>query len=269
MIREEPAPRRQPTKRAVSRSENDPPDLTNLERLAATIHVVPRNLELYRAAMTHRSAAGVSYPGTDKPAEESNERLEFLGDAVLGAVAAEVLYRRFPDESEGVLTRRRSAIVRTEQLATWASELSLDRFMYLAPGERASESGRDRILAGAYEALVGAIFLDRGLNAARTFINHQLRRDIEAIVLESATSNPKGRLQELTQDLHRRAPVYRTLKADGPPHARHFTVEVSFEGKPLAEGEGSSKRAAEEAAADAALQVIYLEGPAVLTARLR
>ncbi len=269
MTREVAGKRQQNANQAAARSENDSPVLTNPERLASAIQVVPRNLELYRAALTHRSAAGVSYPGVDRPSEESNERLEFLGDAVLGAVATEVLYRRFPGESEGVLTRRRSAIVRTEQLATWAGELSLDQFMYLAPGERASESGRDRILAGAYEALVGALFLDRGMNAARTFINRQLRRDIDAIVLVSASSNPKGRLQEVTQDLHRRAPVYRTLKAEGPPHARHFTVEVSFEGKPLAEGTGSSKRAAEEAAAASALEVIGLEGPGILTARLR
>lgn len=245
-------------------ASKQPPDLSNPERLTHFLGIKPRDLELYRTALTHRSAAGVAYSGADRPAVESNERLEFLGDAVLGSIAAEVLYQRFPYEPEGVLTRRRSAIVRTEQLAAWAGELGLDAYLYLAPGERASESGRDRILAGAFEALVGAMYLDRGLSVTRKFINKQLRRDIDGILLGAATANPKGRLQELTQNLFRRAPVYRTMNAEGPPHARHFTVEVRFNGIPLAEGTGSSKRAAEESAASAALDRIASEGVALL-----
>jgi len=229
-----------------------------------TIDIEARDLELYRVALTHRSAAGFSFAAPDQPARESNERLEFLGDAVLGSIAAEELYRRFPEEPEGVLTRRRSAIVRTEQLAAWAMELRLGDYLYLAPGERASESGRDRILAGAYEALIGAIYLDRGLSVARKFINQQLRRDIDGIVLGAVTANPKGRLQELTQDLFRRAPIYRTMHVEGPPHARHFTVEVRFDGRRLADGSGPSKRAAEESAASAALERIGDEGTVLL-----
>ena len=132
-----------------------------LAALGNAAAAVLKDLEVYRIALTHRSAAGIGFPA-DKPALESNERLEFLGDALLGTFAAEELFRRFPEEPEGVLTRRRSALVRTEQLAAWAQEIGLDDFMYLAPGERASVSGRDRILAGAYEALIGAIYLDRG-----------------------------------------------------------------------------------------------------------
>jgi len=241
-----------------------PRELSNPERLTRFLRIKPRSLEFYRAALTHRSAAGVTYLGSDRPAAESNERLEFLGDAVLGSIAAEELFYRFPDEPEGGLTRRRSAIVRTEQLAAWAAELNLDAYLYLAPGERASESGRDRIMAGAFEALVGAIYLDRGLTVTRKFINKQLRRDIERIVLGAATANPKGRLQELTQNLFRRAPVYRTMNAEGPPHSRHFTVEVRFNGIPLAEGTGSSKRAAEESAASAALDRISRDGAELL-----
>jgi ribonuclease-3 len=241
-----------------------PQELSNPERLTQLLDIRPRNLELYRTALTHRSAAGVAFPDTDLPAEDTNERLEFLGDAVLGLIAAQELFQRFPGEPEGVLTRRRSAIVRTEQLAVWATELGLDAYLYMAPGERASESGRDRILAGGFEALVGAIYLDRGLSVARTFINKRLRRDIEGILLGAAVANPKGRLQELTQNLFRRAPVYRTMQAEGPPHARHFTVEVRFNGITLAEGTGSSKRSAEEAAAQAALERITEEGEALL-----
>ena len=241
-----------------------PPKPTNPERLTRFLGITPRNLDLYRSALTHRSAAGVAFSDADRPATESNERLEFLGDAVLGLIAAQELFRRYPGEPEGVLTRRRSAIVRTEQLAAWATELELDTYLYMAPSERASESGRDRILAGAFEALIGAIYLDRGLSAARGFITERLRRDIDGILRDAATSNPKGRLQELTQNLFRRAPVYRTMHAEGPPHARNFTVEVRFNGIPLAEGTGASKRAAEEAAAHAALERITEEGEALL-----
>ncbi len=237
--------------------------LSNPARLLEHLNIRGKDLEVYRVALTHRSAAGVAFDG-DSPAQESNERLEFLGDALLGAIAAEELYRRYPDEPEGVLTRRRSAIVRTGQLAAWAQELELDRFLYLAPGERASVSGRDRILAGAYEALIGAIFLDRGISAARSYFNRQLRRDISAVLAGAATANPKGRLQELTQDHFRRAPAYRTVYAEGPAHARQFTVEVRFDGNVLAGGTGSSKRAAEEAAATAALELIEEHGIDVL-----
>ena len=146
---------------------------------------------------------------------ESNERLEFLGDAILGAIVSDEVYRRYPAEPEGALTRLRSSLVRSQQLADWGAEIELDRFLYLAPGERASESGRERILAGAFEALIGAIYLDRGLQATRSFINSRLKRDIERVVLGVATANPKGRLQELTQNHFRRAPVYRTLMTGG------------------------------------------------------
>jgi ribonuclease-3 len=233
---------------------------SNPERLLAAIGIAGRDLALYRAALTHRSAAGVIFSGSDRPAEESNERLEFLGDAILGAIVAEELYRLFPNEPEGGLTRRRSAAVRSQQLAIWATELALDDYLYMAPGERASESGRERILAGAFEALVGAIYLDQGWRATRAFINARLRRDIEHLAHGVAQSNPKGRLQELTQDHFRRAPVYRTSHAEGPAHARQFTVEVSFDGALLAAGQGSSKRGAEEAAAQAALERIAAEG---------
>lgn len=242
------------------------PAQSNPARLLAALNIEGRSIELYRTALTHRSAAGIAFID-DEPSAESNERLEFLGDALIGAYSADELYRRFPDEPEGILTRRRTAIVRTEQLAAWAQEIDLDAFMYLAPGERASASGRDRILAGAYEALIGAIYLDRGSRLAREFFTRQLRRDLATVLAGVESSNPKGRLQEITQDLFRRAPAYRTIDAQGPAHARHFTVEVRFDGEVLATGEGSSKRSAEEAAATAALAIIDAQGTGVLNSR--
>ncbi len=251
---------------APSSKRTATPAQSNPERLLAALQIEGRNIELYRTALTHRSAAGIAFTG-DYPSNEPNERLEFLGDALIGAYSADELYRRFPDEPEGILTRRRTAIVRTEQLAAWAQEIDLDDYMYLAPGERASVSGRDRILAGAYEALIGAIYLDRGSRIARAFFTHQLRRDLDTVLAGVETSNPKGRLQEITQNLFRRAPAYRTIDAQGPAHARNFTVEVRFDGGVLATGEGSSKRSAEEAAATAALTLIDDQGVGVLSPR--
>ncbi len=255
--------RSQPNADASRLGAPDSTQTSNPARLLAALDLTGRDLDIYRAALTHRSAAGVSF-GNDHPSNESNERLEFLGDALLGAFAAEELYRRYPEEPEGVLTRRRSALVRTEQLASWAQEIQLDSFMYLAPGERASVSGRDRILAGAYEALIGAIFLDRGVTVARSFFNRQLRRDMGRVLASVDSANPKGRLQELTQNLYQRAPSYRTIQAEGPAHERQFTVEVRFEGEVLATGTGSSKRSAEEAAASAALARIEDQGLDIL-----
>lgn len=253
-------PRKKPKQRTGGKST-----ASRHERLTSDLDLQARDLELYRTALTHRSFTRQRGPGGDQASNDSYERLEFLGDAVLGTIVTDALYRAYPDEPEGVLTRRRSGVVRTEQLAAWASELDLLDYLYLAPGERASESGRDRILAGAYEALIGAIYLDRGINAVRKFVNKQLKRDLNQIVEVAATSNPKGLLQEMTQDLHRRTPSYRTVETAGPPHDRTFTVEVRFRGRTIASGSGSTKRAAEEAAAKSALEIIENEGPGVLT----
>ena len=163
-----------------------------------------KDLELFRTSLTHRSAAGERWRSEiDGPSTTSNERLEFYGDAILGAVVAEYLYNRFPDATEGTLTRRRSALVRSEQLTAWARELKLEDYLYLAQSERIAEGGKDRLLAGAFEAMIGAIVIDQGVDYVITFIHDLLDRDVDRVLAGVKYANPKGQLQELTQNRHR------------------------------------------------------------------
>jgi ribonuclease III len=232
----------------------------NAARLARALHFRFRDLGLLRTALTHRSilhelaGAGIS---TAHPAALTNERLEFLGDAVLGAVAAEYLYNLDPDADEGQLTRRRVALVRAETLVRWAREIELGSYLYLGQGERPGPGSRDRMLAGAFEAVVGAVALDRGFGAARRFLLRLLERDAPEILARAeGAANPKGRLQELLQERYRRAPEYQTVSTQGPDHARTFVVEATFDEAVIGRGVGPSKRDAEQAAAAAALATL-------------
>lgn len=224
--------------------------------------------EIFRTALTHRSAAGEHWKDpNDGPSPISNERLEFYGDAILGAVVAEYLYRTYPDASEGVLTRRRSALVRAEQLTAWANELQLQDYLYLAQSERIAGAGRDRLLAGAFEAMIGAMAIDQGIEFVVAFIRQLLERDAARVLADVKFANPKGRLQELTQNRYQSAPTYHILSLEGPAHQRTFQVEVRFGDIPLATGVGSNKRAAEEQAAALALDRIRTEGVGILEGR--
>lgn len=236
------------------------------ERLATTLKLTFRDLDLLRLALTHRSVVHdiVAAGGNAATAAlRTNERLEFLGDAVLGAVAAEYLYALDPAADEGTLTRRRVALVRTETLVRWAREIDLGAHLFLGQGERPSAGARDRMLAGGFEALVGAIALDRGHAAARRFLRRFLAREAAAIVAETeGRTNPKGRLQELAQQRFGHPPAYRTAAALGPDHDRTFTVEVEVAGRLLGVGTGASKRDAQQAAAATALELLAAETPA-------
>jgi ribonuclease III len=232
----------------------------NPARLARALHFRFRDLGLLRTALTHRSilhevaSAGMS---TVSPAALTNERLEFLGDAVLGAVAAEYLYNLDPEADEGQLTRGRVALVRAETLVRWAREIDLGSYLYLGQGESPGPGSRDRMLAGAFEAVIGAVALDRGFGAARRFIMRLLERDAPRILASAeGAANPKGRLQELLQERYRRAPEYETVSTQGPDHARTFIVEARFDERALGRGVGPSKREAEQAAAAAALATL-------------
>lgn len=229
----------------------------NAARLARALRFRFRDLDLLRTALTHRSTLHeVASTGGDvaRAAAQTNERLEFLGDAMLGAVAAEYLYNLDPAADEGQLTRRRVALVRAETLVRWAREIDLGSYLYLGLGERPGPSARDRMLAGAFEAVIGAIALDRGFGAARKFLLRLLERDAPAILANAEdAANPKGRLQELLQERHRKGPRYQTVATEGPDHARTFVVEVRFGDHVLGRGSGPSKREAEQAAAAAAL----------------
>lgn len=206
------------------------------------------NLSLLTRGLTHRS-----YVNEHADSTEDNERLEFLGDAVLDFIAGEWVYHRFPEMSEGDLTKMRSALVRNDQLAAFARSLDLDKALRLGRGELASGGlGRDALLGSAFEAVVGALYLDAGLPAAEAFISPLFEAERESILYE--IYDPKSHLQEWAQSGKMGTPRYETVGATGPDHAKQFEVEVEVGSKVVGRGSGSSKRAAEQAAALNALE---------------
>ncbi|MFA5054731.1 MAG: ribonuclease III [Dehalococcoidia bacterium] len=224
-------------------------DITELKN---TLQVPFREPVLLQQALVHRS-----YLNENPDFElQSNERLEFLGDSMLGVVIAEKLYREHRDLPEGDLTKLRSALVRRETLARIARQrLKLDNYIYLGRGEE-SNSGRARqsILADALEAVIGAVFLDQGFDACRDLILRLYDGEIEKAADTVLNADFKSRLQEIVQSRCREVPEYRVISAEGPDHAREFIVEVLIGGRVLGKGKGSSKREAEQGAARAALE---------------
>lgn len=217
--------------------------------LRESLGVEPGDVALYEAALTHRSASG-----------RNNERLEFLGDAVLNLLAAELLYRRFPAAAEGDLSRLRSNLVSEGPLAQVAQSLSLGDELRLGSGELKSGGfRRDSILADALEALIGAVYLDRGIEAARELVERLAGPLLEALPSVDSLKDPKTRLQERLQSRALALPVYTVERVTGEPHAQHFSVlcEVASLGISTA-GEGSSRRRAEQDAAQRLLD--RLEG---------
>ncbi len=183
----------------------------------------------------------------------SNERLEFIGDAVLNFIVTEKLYEEFPKLTEGELTELRASLVCRDTLAELASSLKLGDWLLLGRGEEAN-GGRAKVsnLANAMEALVGALYLDRGLVKVRRFILRQLKPELEKIKTGKTTPNYKALVQELIQGQKRPTPVYRLVEATGPDHSKQFTAEVLVEGEALGRGTGRSKKIAESQAARAA-----------------
>jgi ribonuclease III len=184
------------------------------------------------------------------------QRLEFLGDAVLQLVITEYLFCHFQAEAEGQLTKLRSRLVSRDALRTHAAALDLGRYILLGRGEEAS-GGRERTstLADAFEALIGALYLDGGLEVAKNFILTQTRGDLAKLAEEPVDFNPKGDLQELLQSISPRSPLYELVSQSGPEHEKTFVSEVVWEGIVLGEGTGRSKKQAETAAALEALQL--------------
>src|SRR5438067_2731432 len=185
-----------------------------------------------------------------------NQRLEFLGDAVLQLVITEHLFQHFGAEAEGKLTKLRSRLVSRETLGTHAAALDLGRYLMMGRGEEAS-GGRQRIsaLADAFEALIGAVYLDSDLETARKFILAQARPDLDQLAEEPIDINPKGHLQELLQSISPRSPVYEVVSQSGPEHAKTFVVKAVWEGIVLGTGTGRNKKQAETAAAIEATQL--------------
>lgn len=245
-------------------SSNDRPPIWNDHRAvqaAAALEVEFHDLDLLQLALTHRSYLNEQGIEQLRAVHHSNERLEFLGDSILGMITAEFLYQRYPDLPEGTLTAYRTALVRTETLAEWARYYQIDAHLYLGRGESAEEGDiRDRILAGAFEAVVAAIYVDQGLPAIRDFLCALLEEDADEIISVGQETNYKGRLQELVQEWKRITPVYSTMSVTGPPHDRTFTVEVTVEDQQFGVGSGSSKRIAQQEAAQRALERLEAEG---------
>ena len=218
--------------------------------LEALLGVQFRSPDLLLAALTHPSFAN-EHPDDTAP---TNERLEFLGDAILGAIVAEELYLLFPQVQEGRLTEWRSALVCGPTLSRVATDLvGLGPWLRLGRGEEQT-GGREREgnLERAYEAIVGAIYLELGLDSARTFVRRTLGDEFEALARDPGVLNPKGTLQQLAQDSLGR-PEYVLVSQDGPEHDRQFTVEVYLQGELLGSGRAGTKQEAEKEAARQAL----------------
>jgi ribonuclease-3 len=229
----------------AGRGEVDFPKLVRLLR-----HSI-RNRDLFREALSHRSYLQV----IDDETAVSNERLEFLGDAVLNLVVAEYLFRRDQSAAEGDLTKSRSRLVNRKALTVYAREINLSDFLLMSPSaSQIPGRGMDTILADAFEAVIGAVYLDGGYRAAAQFIEHCLKRSIDEGLLDQEDENFKSRLLEQAQAGALGTPRYVTVNEQGPDHDRTFTIEVLIGSTPYGVGFGKNKKDAEQAAAEQALR---------------
>ncbi len=225
--------------------------MADLAVLQQTLGVSFNDPSLLEQALVHSSY--INENPTSAPV--SNERLEFLGDAILGLIIAEKLYNDLPHSTEGEMTRLRAALVRGKTLARMSKAIRLGDHLYLGKGEEAS-GGRHKPanLAGALEAVIAAIFLDQGLSATEDFILRLFNEELQETVSQGAEADYKSRLQELIQARKQQTPSYHVVETMGPDHDRTFTVEVIVDGTVLGTGSGKSKKLAETEAARSALE---------------
>lgn len=218
------------------------------ELLEEALEIHFQDPALLQLALTHRSYI-YETPGEG---QSSNERLEFLGDSILAFVSTDFIYRAFPDLTEGELTDVRAALVKTETLADFAREIQLGNFLLMGKGEQSSGGGK-RVLASAFEALLGAIYLDQGITAVQAFLLHRLEPMARNIVKKRLFKDDKSLFQELAQAHVGITPNYRLVSQEGPSHNREFTVEVMLGEEVAGMGHGRNKQAAEQEAAHVAL----------------
>ena len=229
-----------------------------LESFQQQIGVRFRDPGLLRQALTHRSFLGSN--GGDPSL--SNERIEFLGDAVLELAVIEFLYQAYPEDREGSLTKKKGLLVSRDVLAQCAERMELGKSVLLSDAERDSGGGaRASILADTFEAVIGAIHLDQGLEPARQFVRVRLLKHADAILEDQSLSNHKSQLQELVQARFKTHPRYRVVTESGPDHLKLFTIEVSVRGSLLGRGEGHNKKEAEQRAAWDALSRLQKQVP--------
>jgi ribonuclease-3 len=224
--------------------------MPDFELLATTLGLTFHNPDLLVEALTHRSYLNEhrEYQGNH------NERLEFLGDAVLELATTDFLFKKFPAKPEGELTSYRAALVNTISLAETAQTIGLNTFLLLSKGE-AKDTGRarDAILADTFEAIIGAVYLDQGYAGAESFIAKNLYYKIDGVIAKRSYQDAKSRFQEAAQEKRNQTPRYQTLSEIGPDHAKVFTIGVFIGEEEIARGEGQSKQEAEQKAAEAGL----------------
>jgi ribonuclease-3 len=229
-------------------------ELTELEQILGVTFV---DKVLLLTAITHRSYLNEHRSAT----QDHNERLEFLGDAVLELVVTDYLFKTFPDKPEGELTAIRAALVNTVSLSASSEALAVNKYLLMSKGE-AKDEGRARqyILANVFEAFIGAIYLDQGFTVAQTFIARELFPKTEEIVRKKLWQDAKSRFQELAQEHASVTPTYQLISQTGPDHDRVFTIGVFLKNEKIAEGQGRSKQEGEQEAAERGLKVKGWEG---------
>ncbi len=234
-------------------------EVTSLDELKKNIHLIEEKIhyefgdkKLLRLAFIHRSFAHEN----KEVIRGHNERLEFLGDAVLGLVISSFLYEELPHCPEGELSYLRSRLVEAASCAHYVQKLALAPFMLLGRGEAMNTGkGRLSILADLFEALVGALYLDGGLKVAQTFFFRHFSHDAAAII-KAPHRNWKAELQDFCQKAYQQPPLYEVIKEEGPGHSKTFYIVVSIQGRELGQGEGSSKKEAEQQAAEQAIKML-------------
>lgn len=227
---------------------------SDIVELEAILGVTFTNKELLLSAVTHRSYLNEHRTAT----HDHNERLEFLGDAVLELVVTDFLFKKYPEKPEGELTAIRAALVNTVSLSAASDTMGVNSYLLMSKGESKDEGrARQYILANVFEAFVGAMYLDQGYDVARDFIARQLFEKTEEIVRKRLWQDAKSRFQELSQEQMSVTPTYQLLGQNGPDHDRVFTIGVFLRQEKIAEGEGRSKQEAEQ---EAALRAVIAKG---------
>ncbi|MDD3647605.1 MAG: ribonuclease III [Candidatus Dojkabacteria bacterium] len=226
-------------------------DAEKLKGFCKIIRIDISDLELLKVALTHRSFVNEYRKGK----LEHNEKLEFLGDAVLELLVSKYLFDNYPAKAEGELTSFRAATVRTESLFEESERLGYGKFLFMSKGEE-NTGGRTRpyILANTFEAIIGAIYLDKGLEVVRKFLKRELFYKIPEIVEKRLDIDSKSKLQEISQEVVKETPVYEVVDATGPDHAKKFTARVLIKAKDFGKGSGLSKQEAEQNAAESAIK---------------
>lgn len=233
-----------------------PPDKLKdiLPEIETKLKLKFQNTQLLLLAFVHRS-----YVNEAKGIDHHNERLEFLGDSVLGLIVADFLYKKWPDKPEGTLSRYRSLLVEAQACIKYMHELDLESYILMGKGESQSIGrGRETILANVFEALIGSIYLDQGIEKVRDFFFNRLENCI-AKIIQSPSINYKAELQDLAQRNHQVIPEYKLVEETGPDHAKEFLVAVLVQGKEKGQGKGNSKKQAEQKAAKEALKKMKCE----------